>query len=131
MAGSRPDGRNGTGVTRNPPPFDDLARGHVVLAPDPFKSADDATRPWVVINNETRPFDTQQYVVMGLKTRTWYDERIPLEPTDFRHRTAPRDSSIVPHAVASLAPMLMTDYVCRVRDDPLDRAVDALSGYLR
>lgn len=101
-----------------------------MLAPDPFKPDDDATRPWVVVNNQDHPFDKQQYVVMGLTTRTWYDERIPLKEDDYRHRKAPRNSSIVPHAVASLQPTLMTDYVCRVRDKPLDRAVEKLTEYL-
>jgi len=117
-------------VTESTPPFDDLKRGHVVLAPDPFKPTADSTRPWVVVNNERHPFDKQQYVVMGLTTRTWYDERIPIDEDDYRHRRAPRESSIVPHAVAALSPGLMTDYVCRIRDDPLDRAVDRLAVYL-
>lgn len=112
------------------PPFDDLKRGHVILAPDPFADVDETTRPWVVVNNETHPFDTQQYVVMGLTTRTWYDERVALEADDYRHRRAPERSSIVPHAIASLGPSLMTDYVCRIRDGPIDRAVDILVGYL-
>ena len=117
-------------MTRPVPSFDELERGHVVFAPDPFKPDDDATRPWVVVNNEAHPFDREQYIVMGLTTRTWYDERIPLEEDDFCHRMAPRDSSIVPHAVASLTPALMTDYVCRLRDEPLDKAVDALTDFL-
>lgn len=112
------------------PSFDDLERGHVVLAPDPFTVDDDATRPWVVANTERHPFDKEQYVVMGLTTRTWYDARIPLETNDFRDRGAPRDSAIVPHAVASLGPTLMADYVCRIRDEPIDRAVAALTEYL-
>lgn len=112
------------------PAFDDLERGHVVLAPDPFRADDESTRPWVVVNNERHPFDREQYVVMGLTTRTWYDERIPIADDDYRHRRAPRDSAIVPHAVASLQPTLMTDYVCRLTDDPLDRAVATLSTYL-
>jgi hypothetical protein len=112
------------------PPFDDLERGHTVLASDPFAPDDDRTRPWVVVNTERHPFDNQQYVVMGLTTRTWYDERIPLGEEDYRHRRAPRESSIVPHAVASLQPALMTDYVCRIRDEPLDRAVETLVEYL-
>lgn len=117
-------------MTRPPPSFDDLERGHVVLAPDPFTPDDDTTRPWVVVNNEDHPFDNEQYVVMGLTTQTWYDERIALDEADYRHRRAPRDSSIVPHAVASLDPILMTDYVCRIRDEPLDRAVETLTSYL-
>ena len=113
------------------PSFDDLRRGHVVLAPDPFKSDRDATRPWVVVNTDAHPFDGEQYVVMGLTTQTWYDDRIPLAADDYRHRAAPKTSAIIPHAVASLNPSLMTDYVCRIRDKPLNRAVDTLVPYLR
>jgi uncharacterized NAD(P)/FAD-binding protein YdhS len=67
---------------------------------------------------------------MGLTTRTWYDERVALSDADFVHRRAPRDSAIVPHAVASLQPRLMTDYVCRIADEPLDQAVELLNRYL-
>jgi hypothetical protein len=113
------------------PPFDELKRGHVVLAPDPFKTDDDATRPWVVVNTGRHPFDREQYVEMGMTTRTWNDERIPLSDADYRHRRAPRDSATVPHAVASVGPELLTDYVCRIRDEPLDRAVERLTDYPR
>lgn len=113
------------------PAFDALRRGHVVLAPDPFKSDEEITRPWVVVNTERHPFDGDQYVVMGLTTRTWYDDRIPLDNDDFRHKRAPKDSAIIPHAVASLQPALVTDYVCRVKREPLDLAVETLLGYLR
>jgi mRNA-degrading endonuclease toxin of MazEF toxin-antitoxin module len=113
------------------PPFDELERGHTILASDPFKPDGDAARPWVVINNERHPFDREQYVVMALTTRTWYDERIPLTDADYRDRQAPQDSSIVPHAVTSLGPSLMTDYVCRIRKGPLDTAVDTLLRYLQ
>ena len=112
------------------PAFDDLRRGDVVLASDPFKTDSDATRPWVVINTDSHPFDGEQYVVMALTTRTWYDDRIPLAPDDYRHRAAPEASSIVPHAVASLSPSLITDYVCQIRAEPLNRAVDTLLLYL-
>jgi hypothetical protein len=113
------------------PTFDNLKRGHVVLAPDPFKTDDDASRPWVVVNTERHPFDQQQYVVMGMTTRTWYDERIPLTEADYRHRQAPQNSSIVPHAVGSVGPASLTDYVCRIRNEPIDRAVEFLTEYLR
>lgn len=112
------------------PNFDSLRRGDVVLAPDPFKGDDDATRPWVVANTDAHPFHGDQYVVMALTTRTWYDERIELEENDYRYRRAPERSSIVPHAVASLQPNLVTDYICRIESEPLDRAVNVLVEYL-
>ena len=117
-------------MTHAVPAFDDLKRGHVVLSPDPFTRDDDSTRPWVVVNNQNHPFHSEQHLVMGLTTRTWYDERIPLTTDDYRHRTAPRKSSIVPHAVASINPTLITDYVCQIRAEPLDRAVSTLLEYL-
>ena len=112
------------------PAFDELERGHVVLAPDPFTRDTAATRPWLIINNDRHPFDGEQYLAMGMTTRTWYDARIPLTAADFRHRQAPKSSAIVPHAVASIAPELMTDYICRVSAGPIDRAVDRLFEYL-
>lgn len=66
------------------PAFDALKRGHVVLAPDPFKADDDATRPWVVINIEEHPFDGEQYIVMGLTTKAWYEFRTRSPPSN-RH----------------------------------------------
>ncbi|GAB3040534.1 type II toxin-antitoxin system PemK/MazF family toxin [Natronobiforma cellulositropha] len=117
-------------MTEPVPLFDELERGHVVLASDPFKAADEATRPWLVVNNEHHPFDGEQYIVMGLTTQTWYEHRIPLEEDDYCHRRAPRTSSIVPHALASLHPDFVTDYVCRIRTEPIDAAVEVLLDYL-
>ena len=101
-----------------------------MLAPDLFKQRDGSTRPWVIVNNETHPFDTEQYIMMGLTTKTWYEKRIPLTADDYRHRQAPRDCSIVPHALASVQPRLITDYICRIRDEPLDTAVEMLVDYV-
>jgi len=109
--------------------FDELQRGDVILADDTFK--EDGERPWLVVNNEDHPFDGEQYVVMGLTTRTWYDERIPLNEDDFAEGTAPRESSVIPHAVTSLQPHLMTEYVCRIQQERVDEAVNELFEYLR
>lgn len=68
---------------------------------------------------------------MALTTRTWYDKRISLDEGDFVDGSAPRDSSVIPHAVTSLQPHLMTEYVCRIDEDAVDDAVDVLFEYLR
>lgn len=57
-------------MTEAEPLFDKLKRGHVVLAPDPFKEQNNTTRPWVVVNTEAHPFDSEQYIVMALTTKT-------------------------------------------------------------
>lgn len=119
-------------MTDTEPAFDELKRGHVVLAPDQFTDRENTTRPWVVVNTEAHPFDSEQYIVMALTTKTWYDKRIPLDTDDYRHRQAPRDSSIVPHAIASIQPSLISDYLCRIRDAPLDNQRRVLKSiYLR
>jgi mRNA-degrading endonuclease toxin of MazEF toxin-antitoxin module len=107
-----------------------LQRGDVVLASDPFTEDDDAARPWAVVNNERHPFDGEQYVAMALTTRTWYDERIPLGDGDFLEGRTSEESSIVPHALASLGPTRITDYVCRLSARPIDDAVHQLHTYL-
>ena len=102
--------------------------GDVIFGDDAFKQ--DGERPWLVVNNESHPFDGEQYVVMGLTTRTWYDDRVPLGEDDFVEGTAPRDSSVVPHAVTSLQPHLITEYVCRVSQEAVDNSVEVLVEYL-
>jgi hypothetical protein len=64
-----------------------------------------------------------------LTARTWYDQRVPLTEADYVHRRAPAGSSIVPHAPMSIGPSAITDYVCRVSDDAIDRAVELLFEY--
>jgi len=117
MSGERPDP-------------DSRRRGDVVLAPDPFVDDADATRPWSVGNNEDHPFDGEQYVAMALTTRTWYDDRVPVGEADFWTGRTPVGSSLVPHALASLQPEAVTDYVCRLARDPVDEAVACLHSYL-
>lgn len=110
--------------------FDALQRGDVVLAPDPFDGDPDSARPWAVVNNHQHPFDGDQYVTMALTTRTWYDDRVPLGESDFERGQTPDSSALVPHAIASVQPRVLTEYVCRLRSAPVDEAVDRLTMYL-
>lgn len=116
-------------VSEDSPAFDDLERGHVVVGGDAFTDGD-TRRPYVVANDESHPFDGEQYVGLGLTTRTWYDERIPLAPSDFTRGAPPRESSVVPHAVVSLTPADVRGYVGRIHTDVVDRAVAQLVTYL-
>ena len=58
-----------------------LARGTIVYGDDPFKG-EAASRPWVVISSPTMPFHGEQYIVLTLTTKTWYEERILIDDSD-------------------------------------------------
>lgn len=116
-------------VTSETPSFDELKRGHVVVAVDSFTDRD-RRRPYVVVNDESHPFDGEQYVGLALTTRTWHDARVPLDHEDFVVGQPPRPSSIVPHGVVSLDPNGIHGFVGRVRRRPLDRAAEALVDIL-
>ena len=56
-------------------------RGTIVFADDPFKG-DDASRPWLIIGTDETPFHGEQYIALTLSTKTWYDERVPIDDDD-------------------------------------------------
>ncbi|WP_331234818.1 hypothetical protein [Natronorarus salvus] len=56
-------------------------RERIVGVDDPFEEGD-AGRPWVIVNIPEIPFHGEQYVVLALSTRTWYDERLPIADDD-------------------------------------------------
>ncbi|MDG5775978.1 hypothetical protein VB773_14335 [Haloarculaceae archaeon H-GB2-1] len=52
-------------------------RGDVVRSTDPFKLGADSQRPWLVVNNESHPFDSEQYVAVAVSTKR-YEDSLPL-----------------------------------------------------
>lgn len=105
-------------------------RGDVVEASDPFNE-EKPSRPFVVINTESHPFDGDQYVAVTLTSRTWYDETIPITEDDFLDGELPKDSYLVPWGVVSLSHDDILDWFGRIERAPLDETVDQLIGYLR
>lgn len=81
-----------------------LPRGTIVYREDPFKDASSG-RPWLIINTPEMPFHGEQYIALTLSTRTWYDERLPLDTDDLLEGGLPQESAVLPWAVASLSPM--------------------------
>lgn len=53
-------------------------RGDVVRSHDPFKLGTDRQRPWLIVSNETHPFDGEQYLAVAISTKQ-YEQSIPLE----------------------------------------------------
>ncbi|SER43468.1 type II toxin-antitoxin system PemK/MazF family toxin [Natrinema salaciae] len=76
-------------------------RGAIVFAADPFKG-EDASRPWLIVGTDETPFHGNQYITLPLSTKTWYDERVPIDDDDLVDGGLPKDSSILPWAVASV-----------------------------
>ena len=53
-------------------------RGDVIRSSDPFKLGEDRQRPWLIVNNESHPFDDEQFVAVAVSTKE-YEASIPLE----------------------------------------------------
>ncbi|RQG95742.1 type II toxin-antitoxin system PemK/MazF family toxin [Natrarchaeobius oligotrophus] len=80
----------------------DYDRGDVVIGYDKFKENSDG-RPFLIVSGENTPFHGEQYITLSLTTRTWYEDRIPIEESDWVEGGAPRSSSIMPWSVNSIS----------------------------
>ncbi len=106
-----------------------FSRGTIVYGDDPFKG-EDASRPWVVINTSEMPFYGDQYVVLTLTTKTWYDERLQITEADLVDGALPEQSSILPWAVASLDPDHIDRKLGQLDESTVNEAVVELVSYL-
>lgn len=104
-------------------------RGDVVEVSDPF-DPDHATRPYVIVSTDAHPFHGEQYVAVTLTTRTWYEDRIPIDEEDFIDGGVPEQSSIVPWGISSPGHEDISDWFGRLRPGTVDRTVDALTQFL-
>lgn len=104
-------------------------RGDVVVALDPFRDGSSG-RPFLLIGHEKTPFHGEQYIMLSLTTRTWYEERIPLDEADWVEGGAPRSSSIMPWSVNSIDSDLIESYQGRLRNGIVDEATAQLSEYV-
>lgn len=76
------------------------------------------------------PFHGEQYIVLTLSTRAWYDERLPLDADDLLEGGLPQESAILPWAVASLGPDGIERTLRRTTEDVVDGTVVTLISYL-
>lgn len=104
-------------------------RGDVVIALDPFKDGSSG-RPFLVISDDETPFHGEQYLALSLTTRTWYEDRIPLEADDWIDGGAPRSSSIMPWSVNSIDGKLIERYQGALREEITSEATAQLAGYI-
>lgn len=106
-----------------------IERGAIVYAADPFKDGDTG-RPWVIVNTSEMPFHGEQYVVLTLTSKSWYDERLTIDPEDLLEGELPVDSSVLPWAVASIDPADIDETIAVLRASVVDEAVCRLATYL-
>ena len=79
----------------------DLERCDVCYGADAFKGADHS-RPWVIISNESSPFQGEQYIVLALTTRSWHDGFVRIPDDAWIEGGTPKSSSIVSWSVETI-----------------------------
>ncbi|AHF98904.1 hypothetical protein HALLA_08550 [Halostagnicola larsenii XH-48] len=104
-------------------------RGTIVLADDPFKG-DDASRPWLIIGTDETPFHGEQYIALTLSTKTWHDERVPIDGDDIIDGGLPKDSSILPWAVVSVEATRIDRELGTLDETLVDTVVRQLGSYV-
>ncbi|WP_339102625.1 type II toxin-antitoxin system PemK/MazF family toxin [Haloterrigena salinisoli] len=104
-------------------------RGSIVFADDPFKG-DDASRPWLIIGTDETPFHGEQYIALTLSTKTWYDERVPIDDDDLVDGGLPKSSSILPWAVASVEATRIDRELGVLAEGIVDEVTEQLGSYI-
>jgi mRNA-degrading endonuclease toxin of MazEF toxin-antitoxin module len=105
-------------------------RGDVVVATDPFRDDESAGRPFLVVSTDETPFHGEQYIAFALTTRTWHDERIPLEGAHWMDGGGPESSSIMPWSVNAVRTEWVNYRQGTLHEDVVDRAVERVVTYL-
>jgi mRNA interferase MazF len=57
------------------------ARGDVLWATDPFRDGD-AGRPWLVVSNESTPYQGDQFVCLALTSKGYHGDAVPVRSDD-------------------------------------------------
>lgn len=105
-------------------------RGDVVVATDPFRDDESAGRPFLVVSTDETPFHGEQYIAFALTTRTWHDERIPLEGAHWMDGGGPESSSIMPWSVNAVRTEWVNYRQGTLHEDVVDRAAERVVTYL-
>ncbi|WP_201741557.1 type II toxin-antitoxin system PemK/MazF family toxin [Salinigranum halophilum] len=106
-----------------------LRQGAIVWAADPFKD-DDGGRPWLIIGNTSAPFHGEQFLCLALTSKTYHEEALPLREPDYNDDPLSLQSHIMPWSVATIERDDIERYVTAVGRQPLEEAIDRLSGYV-
>lgn len=105
-------------------------RGTVVVAADPFRDEEGAGRPFLLINRRDVPFHGDQYIALSLTTRTWHDDRIPIEADHWDEGGAPTSSSIMPWSVNAITDGWIDYRQGALHEESVETAVARLTEYV-
>lgn len=106
------------------------SRGDVVRSLDPFKLGTDRQRPWLIINNESHPFDDQQYIAVAISTKP-YDDSIALSADCWEVGGVPKQSYISPWAVHSPRTEDFVAWQGTLTESVIQQVVDEINLYLQ
>ena len=105
-------------------------RGDVVRSSDPFKLGTDSQRPWLIVNNQSHPFEGEQFLAVAISTKQ-YEHSIALDSDVWDVGGVPRDSYISPWAVHSPRVDNLVAWQGRVTTEFVDIVIDELQRYLK
>ena len=104
-------------------------RGDVVRSADPFKRGTDRQRPWLILSDESHPFDGEQYIAVAVSTKE-YDDSIPISGDCWTVGGVPRDSFVAPWAVHSPRREDFVAWQGSLNDTFVQRVVAGVESYL-
>jgi len=105
-------------------------RGDVVRSSDPFKLGEERQRPWLIVNNDSHPFDDEQLLGVAISTKE-YEGSIALRGDVWEVGGVPRESFVSPWAVHSPRIEDLTAWQGRVSEGLVDTVVDEIATYLQ
>jgi hypothetical protein len=95
-----------------------------------LKLGTDSQRPWLILSDESHPFEDEQYIAVAISTSEYVDS-IPLDSEDWVVGGVPRKSFVSPWAVHSPRVKDLVAWQGRVTDALAETVVDDVVSYLR
>jgi|AntDeeMetagen285_2_1112576.scaffolds.fasta_scaffold13831_3 mRNA-degrading endonuclease toxin of MazEF toxin-antitoxin module len=78
-----------------------LIQGQLVVALDPFKDAESASRPFLILNTSKHPYSGNQYLATAISTQP-REEAVQITNDDIEHGTLDKTSYVNPWAVTTI-----------------------------
>ena len=105
-------------------------RGDMVYSADQFKG-NDYSRPWLIVSNNTHPFQGDQYVVLAPTSKTWHDGSVPIDDDTWIDGGAPNRSSVLPWSVETIKPSDIEHRQGTIEASLVDEAVSRFMTFVR